>query len=374
MSEGKRKILLVTLQDRNNFGNRLQNYALQTVLENMGYEINTPVYSENMKDYGSIFKQKAKKILLLMGQTKYLSDVRHCELDIRRRKFFDQFNEKFISGIINIDVDKMNEFDTTQYVAAITGSDQVWHNWKIIGKKELEYFYLSFIPESKRISYAASFGFSDFPERDRERHRIGLAGMKAISCREKKGCELVRQVSHKEATLVPDPTLLLDVVQWQKIIKKPEFDCKKPFILVFFLGNIEKEYSRYIKHLAYEKKLEIIDIYNFVTPRFASVGPCEFLWLLSHAEYVCTDSFHACVFSTIFHRNFTAFRRVEKYFGKMFSRIEDFLTNLNLTEAIFTDENSVGVKFDENVWQMADEARRKMTEKGIRYLKDELGE
>jgi hypothetical protein len=96
--------------------------------------------------------------------------------------------------------------------------------------------------------------------------------------------------------------------------------------------------------------------------------------LLSHAEYVCTDSFHACVFSTIFHRNFTAFRRVEKYFGKMFSRIEDFLTNLNLTEAIFTDENSVGVKFDENVWQMADEARRKMTEKGIRYLKDELGE
>ena len=40
-----------------------------------------------------------------------------------------------------------------------------------------------------------------------------------------------------------------------------------------------------------------------------NVGPFEFLNLIKNAKYVCTDSFHGCVFSSIFEKEFYAFKR-----------------------------------------------------------------
>jgi hypothetical protein len=40
-----------------------------------------------------------------------------------------------------------------------------------------------------------------------------------------------------------------------------------------------------------------------------NVGPAEFINLIRNAEYVCTDSFHCCVFSILNSTKFFAFRR-----------------------------------------------------------------
>ena len=67
----KKKIGIVTItNDGYNFGNRLQNYALQTVLERMGYDVETLIGDET-KDVGQIsykindksYKELLKNIL-----------------------------------------------------------------------------------------------------------------------------------------------------------------------------------------------------------------------------------------------------------------------------------------------------------------------
>ena len=39
------------------------------------------------------------------------------------------------------------------------------------------------------------------------------------------------------------------------------------------------------------------------------VGPAEFVNLIRHASYVCTDSFHGSVFSIMNHKQFISFNR-----------------------------------------------------------------
>ncbi len=61
-----KKVLLVTLQDVNT-GNRLQNYALQTVLKKLGYEVHTPYYT--LLQYNSLKKQLKCTLKLALGIT-----------------------------------------------------------------------------------------------------------------------------------------------------------------------------------------------------------------------------------------------------------------------------------------------------------------
>ncbi|MBQ4432262.1 MAG: polysaccharide pyruvyl transferase family protein, partial [Synergistaceae bacterium] len=63
--------------------------------------------------------------------------------------------------------------------------------------------------------------------------------------------------------------------------------------------------------------------------------PGEFVYLLEHADFVCTDSFHGTAFSVIFRKNFMAFRRKKTGFEDMFGRIESLLSNLGLMNHVY---------------------------------------
>ena len=85
---------------------------------------------------------------------------------------------------------------------------------------------------------------------------------------------------------------------------KPKFNLKKPYILVYMLGEISAEYQTTIKKLAKQNNAEII---NALKGKCKFINPLEFIWLINNATYVCTDSFHASVFSIIFHTEFVLF-------------------------------------------------------------------
>lgn len=70
----------------------------------------------------------------------------------------------------------------------------------------------------------------------------------------------------------------------------------------------------------------------------------ENIWLIEHASYICTDSFHACVFSIIFNKQFLAFRRCEEHMDKMFGRIETLFHLYNINREFRGDI----MKIDEN--------------------------
>ena len=66
--------------------------------------------------------------------------------------------------------------------------------------------------------------------------------------------------------------------------------------------------------------------------------PNEFLGLISNAEYICTDSFHAAAFSTIFNKNFFAFNRFKSQKHGTNSRIESFLRMAGLENRLISSQ------------------------------------
>ena len=330
-----KRVLLVTLYDGGNIGNRLQNYALQKVIENYGIEVTTldNLYTRAIPVKIRI-KYFAKKVLVCLGYKKYANECVRYSAAKRRKKAIKQFNQTNISIVrqtTNLDAFRI---DWSDYDLAIAGSDQVWHNWRD-DVNELPYYYLQFMPSEKRVAYAASFGFETFPQKDIEQHRIGLQGMKSISCREESGCKLVESLVDKQVPRVLDPTLLLSADEWRKLQKQSNIFTENygNYAFAFFLGNIPDEYRKYMDTIMKEKGID--KLIDFSDKKIGACGPCEFLSLIDNAQFVFTDSFHCTVFSTIFDKDFTAFRRVQQGFDKMFGRIEDLLSSTNKLDHIY---------------------------------------
>ncbi len=307
-----KKVVLVTLQGAN-IGNRLQNYALQETIKKYNCIVFTPYY--NLPENNTIKKRLInliKIVLGLFGVKKYTFMYKRY----KKKKAFDIFDDTYIDNRFKVSFKNM----TNEYDVAVTGSDQVWHKWSD-DKNELDYFYLKFISKERRISYGASFGFEKFPQEDIEKHREGLKDIMYLSCREESGNRLINEIVGRDAVVVLDPTLLLSRQEWKKIEKKPRAVSDK-YLLIYFLGEKTSEYMSVIKKIAEDNSLCVIDVNNPKEEDFFYTTPDEFLWLVENASYICTDSFHACVFSIIFQKKFLVFRRVEEGMDNMYGRIE----------------------------------------------------
>lgn len=260
-----------------------------------------------------------------------------------------------------------------EYDYAITGSDQVWHNWSH-NPDDLAYYYLEFMPREKRINYAPSFGFSEFPESDIEFHKKGLQGFDKLSCREEEMQKLIMNLTGQKVQLVLDPTLLLNLNQWRKFASKPEYDLPDKYLLCYFLGNITEEYEHAIHEAA--GSLPVIHIYDIGSPHAKKdspeylTHPGEFLYLFEHADFVCTDSFHGSAFSVNFGKNFLAFRRRQQNMEGMFGRIESLLVNTGLTNHIY--KSGMKIRPDDLNIESVNQKLEAMRESSIKYLRESL--
>ena len=177
----------------------------------------------------------------------------------------------------------------------LCGSDQVWN--PLYHKPS---YFATFAAKEKRVSYAASFGISALPEQYACKYKDYLNDMQHISVREQTGAEIVQQLTGKDAISLVDPTLMLDKNNWKSISKKPKFNIESKYLLTYFLGTISEETDSYIKKIAEENHLQIISLHKFAKNDYwYYTGPSEFIWLIENASLVCTDSFHASVFSVI---------------------------------------------------------------------------
>ena len=359
------KVLLVTIWDNKNIGNRLQALALKTIIEDMNYCVISAKYDND--DARRRIITWLKQFLGGLGINKYRKA--YC-MKFRKRAM------KSCENLIGLTTKNIRLFNTKgkikqeDYIAAVTGSDQVWHKWKNTFA-ELPFFYLSFMPPKKRISYAASFGFEEFPEKDYEQHKIGLEGMRFISCREQSGCELVSQITGKRGELVLDPTLCIDSEIWKDLEEKPQYvEPNHPYILLFMLGK-QEAYREAIEKYAKCHKLVIIDLYdrNRIDVWKTTIG--GFLWLVHNADMICTDSFHCTVFSILFEKNFQVFCRQGKGFEYMYNRIETLLTLTGLESSQFDGES---VKTNNLDFGFAKERIEMEKERSIRWLKKSLVE
>ena len=320
------KVLLVTLWGNKNYGNKLQAIALKRLIENSGFRVECARYNENCR-----LESFKRIIIVLLGcfgckryRREYLESIRERSL----HKDSKMYLSPMLSTIHNFDA--ANIIDEKRYICAVVGSDQVWHCWTK-NMSELSYFYLDFIPAYKRIAYAASFGFDSFPENDREIHMRGLQEMRYISCREETGCNLVKTAIGKDVALVLDPTLCVEEDFWTSIEKKPAFNIPSKYILKFFLGT-NSDCERMVTDFAASNRYDIVDLFDLTNKKVWRTGVGSFLWIIHHADLVCTDSFHCTVFSILFERPFQVFKRKQCGEKNMYNRIETLLKITNLED------------------------------------------
>lgn len=316
------KIGIITINDNNNYGNRLQNYALQQFLYNeiKIEEVNSIWYDlkYTSKTKVNIFSWKLwiKYLINWKNIREYLKNF-YLKDNIRMYnigKFTNKISTKFDF--------KIKDNLGVEYDYFIVGSDQVW-NPNFWSKKDnhANIRFLKFVPKEKRIAYAASIAIPKIPKDKEQFFKDSLNEMKAISMREKAGADLARKIIGREVPVVVDPTILLSKEKWQKIEMVPEWYSGEKYILTYFLGNS----SSVIENIAKKNNWKIYNLmdkndFDLYTSRVE-----EFVYLIDHAQLIATDSFHACVFSILMNTPFLVVNRQQKGMADMTSRIDTLM-------------------------------------------------
>ena len=324
---------IVTINDDNNYGNKLQNYAVQIFLENNNIDVKT---IKNMPNINNKEKSKLKyyKKRLRNHLHKIKMGLKNINKPNKRKKKFLEFNKeniKFTKLVFNIN----NKNIVKKYDYFIAGSDQVWN--PTFGRLS-DFDLLNFAKPEQRIAFSASFGISKLPENCKEKAKKELQKYKAISVREDTGKKIVEELTKREdVQVLVDPTMLLTSEEWDKVAKKPEqLKDNKKYILNYFLGELSDKRKKEIQEVAEKNDCEIINILDENSP-FYQTGPSEFLYLEKNAFLICTDSFHSCVFATLFNKPFIVFDR-EDAMEKMNSRLETLLKKFKLEDRWYNNK------------------------------------
>ncbi len=187
----------------------------------------------------------------------------------------------------------------------ICGSDQIWNDM-ITGMRK-EYYAHEIRPGARRISYAASFGRTELDDFQRACIREELADFSHVSLREEDGAREIFELIGKQPEIVMDPVFLPMHDVWDKLAESSRYRTYDNYILYYSLQddstlndktcNLSEQTGlpiRIVHPIGTKQKITGKQLYN--------VGPCEFLYLLKNADYVCTNSFHAVAFSAIFRK------------------------------------------------------------------------
>ena len=335
-SSGKRQYGIITINDiTGNYGNRLQNYALQRLLSSKGDATTIAHYLE-IPDTKTLLKSKIHWMLSDVKKTVLRHMQLPNQLEYQRRWEELRFTKEYI-GNPSVTISQASGFTARgrNLDRIVIGSDQVWND-RWLSQYDLKIRLGMFFPAEQVISYAASFGVDHVKKENEELFRAGLERMSMIGVREFRARELVEELSGREATVVLDPTLMIPVEQWESVTRGfvPEGDR---YVLTYFLGGISRERNEAIEAFAKGHGCSVRRILDRDDPATYVAGPQDFVELFSKASYVCTDSYHACCFSLLFGKPFRVFAREGiKADEKMNSRMETLFRLFDLKTDIET--------------------------------------
>ncbi len=316
------KALIITIKDHGfNYGNKLQNFAVKKILEKYNYKVYTLCFEYGKKEEIVTY---IKSMLHKCTGYKFAKSKKYW-LEYTAFKKFD------LENIPTVYIH--NPKDVTGYDLYAVGSDQVWNaKWYQYKPIRKDFYLLNFDNEAKKICVAPSFGIDKLPEEWIPYFREKLPEFSHISVREEKGSEIVEKLIGQPATVLIDPTMLLTRDEWTEVARKPKhvkFDSD--YILTYFLGGRSPKVELDLEKIAKVRNLKIFNLMDENNPELWEIGPSEFIYLVSKASLVMTDSFHASVFSFIFSKPFLVYPRSGTE-NDMLSRLDTFLNKFNLQD------------------------------------------
>lgn len=292
---------ILTFHNAVNYGAVLQAYSLQSIIKEMGIDCEIIDYKcpavERQYRKIKFCERKSVKEFLLSNLTFFFRKNKRIEF----KKFLEN-NIKLSSSVDSID--KLSGFDSV-----IVGSDQVWN--PICTNGDAAFLLKDLKKDTAKLAYAASTGKKENIDLFEKKYKVPYAELlsefKWISCRESDAAEYIGKIISKKCDDVLDPVLLNDADFWESFCEKNE----EKYIFVYNLGNFDMLFKT-VKKLKKATNLKVKIINKDIKGDFktlgyencSSVSPQEFVSLIKNSSYVVTDSFHATVFSILFHRDF----------------------------------------------------------------------
>lgn len=300
------KIATITFHWANNYGAVLQAYALQQFINQQGIDSEVINYIP--------FKLYARETLRQIFR-------RNMDFFKKRKKI-----REFVRTYVNCSSKtyfNYKQLCKCKYDVVIAGSDQIWNEWFLFHaeKKPCLSYYLKFCPKQcKKIGYAVSFGTEELKAETKKIVLPQLQEFCAIGVRENSGQRILSDLQITNQ-LVCDPTLLLKREHYESLLHISSKNIVDVFEYII-RGN--RETDRVVT--------KVTEQLGVIRKPQNNVGVCEWLSALNNARLVVTDSFHATVFSLLFHKPFIVMSAHGK---KMNDRIHTLLHLVGLEERFY---------------------------------------
>lgn len=372
------KIGVLTLPLHNNFGGILQAYALQRILDRLGHNA-ILIDKSRYVSLGPWYKKYP--IYIKRGINRYIlgkdiivkADVEQNRVPKAIAKYTEPFIEKYIKRVYTKDFSNIGD---TDFDAFIVGSDQIWRPQYFFTKIENAFLGFAKDWDVRRIAYAASFGTEEWEYTEEQTNNCAalLKKFNAVSVRESSAVRLCYDNFGVKAEHVLDPTMLLGKEDYIKLFKDYNAAQSDGNLFCYILdeGEVKKNIIECVEK---EKGLKPF----FVNSRYEDPNapleeriqqPVE-KWLRAFhdAEFVITDSFHACVFSIIFNKPFIVYGNKERGLA----RFKSLLSIFGLEERIVsTKEGALKALTAPIDWNKVNLIHEQWKEKSMSFLIENL--
>lgn len=364
----KKTIGIITFHSQYNCGSALQAVALQDAVEKLGFtcKIINYYYEKDMKSYYIRFYKHDARVIVF--------DLFLLPKNILQHHRYKQFQRTYMHLTPRVKTPEGVSEQIENFSVIICGSDQIW-NLNVHDEIEPVYFMTIKIGKQKTIAYAPSMGGSikkigDENFKDRFTHAI--MNFDYLSAREDKLRTTLSLLTGKEIMQVLDPTLLFDSDYYDQLIADYQLQLPKKYLFCYCLwGNHKKSIIKYAVTYARNHHLKIVyysknrfwgsDFYKNIYAK----GPLAFIYAIKNADFVISDSFHACVFSILFQKKFKTYAEDSKR-----NRMDSLFDLLGIKGCFFGEENYTE-EIDYNVVNLILEAERR---KSWEFLKQSLSE
>ena len=305
-----KKVGILTITDGANYGNRLQNYAMQVLLTSLDLDVET-IQRETPRDKHGIVLLKylvKENIKRLIGRKNTYFALRE-----RKRKFLE-FNRKYIKfSNVCLSNNQAPEGLKNQYDYFICGSDQIW-NYALTEGLHPAYFLDFARSDQRKIAYAPSINQTPIATQMKPQLVEKLESFSAISVREQDAAQQLTLWMHRSISAVLDPTLLLQASDYTPLVEKYSVQFPEHYIFIYclhlnhlpFLRQYAEAYAN-----SHNAKIVYCNKYDLREAPYAvnifRYGPEAFVSGIKNADYIIADSFHAAALSIIFQKNFVIY-------------------------------------------------------------------
>ncbi len=315
-----KKIGILTLPIKTNYGGILQAFAMQYFLRKLGYDAWFVKRRWNSETQGIPHR--------------VIKFVYH-HLIIRK---FNKFINKYIVPQTNVidSREKVIDLMNNGYDGFVVGSDQVWRIRNVRGADYNYFLDFTMGYDVRRVAYAASFGVDYWdddkdPEMSISKIKPLINQFDAVSTREDSGVKLCKKLFGINARHMVDPTLLLNPTDY---IKTFGLHVQSRNYIAVYILDMTEEKRKIVRHVADVLHLPVRNINQSecgLLNRLPSIlkeygKPSVESWLkgIAEASFVITDSFHGTAFSINFEKQFLSVGNIERGLTRFTSLLDTF--------------------------------------------------